>query len=208
MSKDLVFIASGGRTDTMFLGRQLGEIIPDAYSVHEPDIFHGLIDRRTWKNVRRFGLYHILIGRILKRTGARILGRAYALGELSHEQAVAKIRKSRAKYFAGLSAPLIIESNGQWTHLLPPLRNAFPEAKIICISRREEAWVRSWVNRGNRYTGHDKAGGSRLTPVELGEMDGATWDAMSSEERIRWEWRYTDDLLRNFAKKRPVGAAL
>ncbi|MCQ0987653.1 sulfotransferase [Jiella marina] len=205
MSKDLVFIVSAGRTGTEFLGRKLSTMIDGAFSVHEPDIFYGPFDRRSWPNIRAFGLYHMVIGRILKRTGSRVLATQYRLGELSHVQVVRRVRKSRERYFASRPESLVIESNLQWSLILPVLRDAFPKAKVIVVTRDKESWVRSWMRRGDRYTERDVVRDGRLNPKLLGDpVAGPLWDGMSVEEKLNWEWTYTNDALLAFAETDPL----
>lgn len=204
MSKDLVFIVSGGRTGTQFLGMHLASMVKGASSVHEPDINFGLRNPLTWRNVRTFGAYHMLIGRALGRTGARMIGKAYLTGKLKHDQAVRRVRASRRRYVDRCSQPMVIEANGQWVYLLPVLRDAFPLAKIVCITRSRETWVRSWMRKGDRYTARDTAHETRISPVMLGEEHASVWRSRSIEEKLEWEWNLIDQLIRSFGGNDPL----
>lgn len=82
MTKDLVFIASGGRTGTQFFGDMLKTVIDDCWSEHEPDMLLGL-NWRTYDQIRRFGFWHMVPGRLLGMTGVRSLGHKLLTGELS-----------------------------------------------------------------------------------------------------------------------------
>ncbi|WP_374613572.1 hypothetical protein [Sphingorhabdus sp.] len=205
MDKDLVFVASGGRTGTKFMGMHLSSMIEGSFSVHEPDINFGLFNRLTWENVRHFGIYHMLIGRLMGRTGARMIGKSLLTGKMSLAEATRRIRKSREKYVQRHPEQLIIEANGQWSYVLPALRAAFPESKIVCIARSEATWVRSWVRKGDRYTEKDTAGGTRINPALLGKISEGEWNACSVEQKLKWEWNFIDNLLRDFSAQDTSG---
>ena len=80
MADHFAFIVSGGRTGTQFLGDLLSEAIEDSYSEHEPDIIHGF-DEGSLERLRRFGLWHMVVGRALGQSGVRVLGTRYLVGK-------------------------------------------------------------------------------------------------------------------------------
>lgn len=200
--KDLVFIVSTSRTGTAFLGRYLSEIIDGAYSAHEPDVNYGW-DARTLQSIKSFGVYHVVIGRALGLTGARVLARQYRTGKASHAALVERVRRSRERYHARIAEPLVIEANYQWALLLPVLRDAFPHAKIVLMTRDRDSWVRSWLRKGGRYDAADQVGREgkgRFSPVDLGDAQlGPRWSSMTVTEKLQWEWGYTTEKLTEFA---------
>ncbi len=201
--KDLVFITSGGRTGTTFFGEKLSGMIDDCFSVHEPDLKYGWRDRRTWQNIYTFGVWHMLIGRALGRTGALPTALRYHTGALSHDDAVSRIHVSRAGYHMKKKETLIVEANPQWGPILPLLRGAFPKAKIVAITRDQDTWVRSWLKRGTRHTPRDPVSpAKRLTAVTLRDPKYAVkWPTMTADERLRWEWRFVNEQMKNFARE-------
>ena len=201
--KDIVFITSGGRTGTTFFGEKLSAMVEDCFSVHEPDLKYGWRDQRTWRNVKSFGLWHMIIGRAIGRTGGMATALRYLTGRISHEESVRRIRASRVRYFGKQRQPLIVEANYQLSPILPVLRSAFPNAKIIAITRDEDSWVRSWLKKGTRHTSRDPVNpAKRLTAVTLRDGEyAALWPEMSAEERLRWEWRFLDERMRVFAQQ-------
>lgn len=69
-AKELTFIASGGRAGTQFFGDMSGEVIGDCHPGHEPDLFAG-VSRLMLERSARFGLWHMVLGRLLGQTGVR-----------------------------------------------------------------------------------------------------------------------------------------
>lgn len=201
LDKDLVFIASGGRTGTAFLGERLGLIIRGATSFHEPDLLDG-ISSRSWQAIRRFGFYHMVAGRLLGATGIRLLTQNYLAGKIDHPTAVAAVLKQRQAFYQSQPTSLVIESYYQWYGLLPVVREAFPEAKVVAIVRDPRTWVASWLHFGGHHDKKDKVRGlgmARLTPVMLGDQRYvALWDRMGTFERLCWDWYATYDLIHRF----------
>jgi hypothetical protein len=205
--KDLAFIVSTGRTGTAFFGEHLSRVVDGAYSTHEPDVNYGW-DRRTLQSIRTFGVYHMVVGRALGRTGARILAKQYRTGRLSHAEAVERVRRSRARFHESIAVSLVIEANCQWALLLPVLRDAYASARIAVMTRDRDAWVHSCIRKGGRYDAADPVGPSgrgRLSPVELGDPElGPRWESMSVAEKLAWEWTYTTGKLTEFAAADPL----
>lgn len=202
-AKDLVFIVSGGRTGTTFFGDYLSDVVEDCYSEHEPDLLVGF-QAKTRKRIRRFGVYHMVIGRLLRQTGIRNLAQKYLAGELSDSQIIQKIYKHRGRYHASIQASLIVESYYVWYGLLGPLRKSYPNAKILGIVRDPRDWVRSWMNYGGFYGTSDQIkwfGQSRVTPAVTGDKRQAEkWSEMDHFEKICWNWNLTYGLISDFTE--------
>ena len=82
--KDLVFIVSGGRTGTQFLGDRLSLAIENSYSVHEPDILPISV-KRVGGRLRTFGLWNMVFGKALGLSGIRVLGQRAITGTIDRE---------------------------------------------------------------------------------------------------------------------------
>lgn len=192
MTKHLVFIASGGRTGTQFLGNGLSRVIADCYSEHEPDLLLGL-GWRTFSQVAKFGLWYMVPGRLLGQTGLRVLGDRLLTGSLDAATVRRRIVASRERYHRRIAEPLIVESNYQWWSLAGELHRIWPESKLIGIIRDPRTWVRSWLNQKHRYDELDKVEmlpPGRLSPARLGEAEWAgRWSEIGTFGRLAWEWR-------------------
>ncbi|WP_271077448.1 hypothetical protein [Aurantiacibacter sp. MUD61] len=192
MSKDLVFIASGGRTGTTFFGERLEEVIDNCWSEHEPDVL--VRDPRvSWPRIRRFGLYHMVIGRLLGRSGLRAIGHKLMAGEISEETAIARLQDQRADYIASITEPLLVESSLRYWMVAPVLHKAFPGSRLIGVVRDPRDWVESWVrHQPDRHT----PGFVQwfplgpFTPKEIGDDEWVEeWPSLDRFGRLAWDWR-------------------
>ncbi len=202
-AKDLVFVVSGGRTGTKFFGTVLGTLIDGCFSVHEPDMVNGdLTPRGLVERIGHFGFHHMVTGRLLGTRGVRILSDRYLRGGIGLEDAAATIRAWRDRYHAAIDRPLIVESCSQWYGLLPPLRAAWPQARVVAIVRDPRGWIQSSLNHGRRRGFRDLVewvGQKRISPAMLGDDEWAgRWPAMSAFQRLCWDWTTINRLLDDF----------
>ncbi|MEM9047953.1 MAG: hypothetical protein AAGC92_04475 [Pseudomonadota bacterium] len=109
----LVLNASGGRTGTQFFGDMLGRIVADCYSEHEPDMIAGF-SRLSLARVRRFGRWHMVLGRALGRTGVRSLGQALLEGRIEPQICVERLRSGRVRLHAGARLAGVIRDPRSW----------------------------------------------------------------------------------------------
>jgi hypothetical protein len=207
MQKDLVFIISGGRTGTQFFGTVLGSLVEGCFSVHEPDVLGSHIaPLELIRRIRRFGLHHMITGRLLGTSGVRILANQFLQGNGARDLdgMVRTIRRYRNRYFESISAPLIVESNSQWYGALPALRAAYPYAKIVGIVRDPRTWVVSWANHGGRHDQRDLVttmGQKRPHPAIVGDDRWADkWAAMTTFQRLCWDWKLINGVITDFAE--------
>ena len=204
VNKDIVFIVSGGRTGTTLFGEALGSVIPEATSFHEPDLLDG-ISLRSWRAIRRFGLYHMVVGRLIGTTGVRNLAQSYLSNKLSREEAVRAVFSQRGAFYRAQPTPMVIEAYYQWYGLLPVLREAFPKAKIAGIVRDPRTWVSSWLRFGGHHDEADRVaaiGQSRLNPEMIGDRRFADqWNRMNKFERLCWDWQTIYRLIAEFDER-------
>lgn len=193
MTKDLVFIVSGGRTATALFGEMLSQCVEDCVSIHEPDLINRNV-KKTLNNIRNFGLWHVIFGRILNRTGARVIGQKFILNKISDNQVKNYIIRSRQAYFGSIAASLVVESNGQWWALTDHLAQVWPTARIIMIIRDPRDWIRSWINKSGRYDQYDLVElfpPGRLTPQKVRDVTWTSqWSSFTTLEKLAWEWSY------------------
>lgn len=193
MSKDFVFVTSGGRTGTKFFGHMLGTVIADCHSMHDPD----LIDLREWResliSLRRFGLWQTFFGKLLGQTGLRVLGQRRLEGMLSDAECLRRLRKARDAYHAAVTESLVVESYGRWWMFGDLIPKAWPGAKIIGIVRDPRDWIESFRRYQPRrhrrgYLGWFPLGA--LTPRAIGDLDWADrWGELDQFGRLAWDWR-------------------
>lgn len=192
MTKDIVFIVSGGRTGTQYFGDLLTEVIEDTFSVHEPDLADPTNPARLWRAIRTFGLYHMVLGRIAGRTGIRNIARRWQTGQIGRPAAAAAIRRHRDTYYRDAPGSLIVESYSQWYGLADVVADVYPRCKIIGLVRDPRDWVTSWLNHGGQHDGRDLTGlfgQRRLSPADFGQSDlAARWDRASRFEKHCWDW--------------------
>ena len=205
-SKHMVIIASTGRTGTRFFGDLLSSMIPGSYSVHEPDGYAGLT-RRTWQRIKTFGVYHMLLGRVLGRTGIRNLSQQFIAGRIDRPQLVARLRRQRLAYYRDLASEPIIESYYQWYGILPAAPEIFEHYRVVALVRDPRTWVASNMNFGTHFGARDivsRMGFRRLDPIMAGDLEYAElWADMSPFERLCWTWGAVNGRLLDFARTDP-----
>ncbi|MBE9117842.1 sulfotransferase [Lusitaniella coriacea LEGE 07157] len=166
---DKVFIVSTGRTGTKFFAKFFS-FFPSTLSLHEPN------------------------------PSCLKLAVDYAQELVSYDTAVKTIEENRrvlGRSAKRLDAKLYIESNNRFFSLLKPLREVFPDAKIVYIVRDGRDYVRSGMARW-WYTEEDR--GSRLR-ADMFPSDpyASKWEEMSRFEKIAWRWQKKDGLInKNF----------
>jgi len=191
IQKYLVFIISPGRTGTQYFGKLLTQMIPDCYSIHEPDAWKNWRDSPVTK-IRHFGVYQVLLGKFLGKTGVRNLSLNHLSGQLNLEQLKSAIYRSRLRFYSAIDQDLIVESHRGWFGAIDGIRALFPHYKIAVIVRDPRAWVVSNLNWGTLYGPKDKVsllGLKRLAPHVIGDTAYIEpWKAFSRFEKLCWVW--------------------
>lgn len=208
MKKDFVFIASGGRTGTTFLGERLHEVVEGCFSKHEPDVLAHDWDKAT-ASIREFGAWHMVFGRLLGQSGLRPLGHRYMAGHLSDEEVVQKMKQQRERWHASIAEPLVVESSWRYWMLAPVLQKAYPGSRLIGMIRDPRDWIDSW--RRHQPRRHTKYWESwfplgPLKPSQVGDHEWAdAWESFDQFGRLAWDWRaITTGLSRAEASGDPV----
>ncbi len=204
--KNLVFIASGGRTGTTFFGEKLGQIIEDCHSSHEPEVLHRN-DLLDGDKLRTFGVWEMLIGRLLGKTGTRVLGTRLLFDDIDFDTVAQRLRRSRARWHTQVEESLIVESNGPLWLVAHELDRIWPGAKLVGIVRDPRTWVRSFMNYEGRYDSRDPVDffpPGRLTPAKLGQTDlAALWPEWGTFEKLAWEWTIINGRLIEAVDRQP-----
>ncbi|NBC88135.1 MAG: hypothetical protein GVX90_01320 [Alphaproteobacteria bacterium] len=192
MADHFAFIVSGGRTGTRFLGELLSEAIDDCHSEHEPDVVYGL-DARSLRNLRRFGLWHAVIGKALGRSGVRVLGTRYLSGRIDLAQTARRLRSQRRAYHRSIEQSLLVESYYAWWMVARHLNEIFEGSRVIGIVRDPRDWIASWQShspgRGGGHLSHLFPPGP-LTPAVLHDREWIdAWPKLGEVGRLAWQWR-------------------
>tara|TARA_R110001606_G_scaffold98982_1_gene218608 strand:- start:53768 stop:54676 length:909 start_codon:yes stop_codon:yes gene_type:complete len=192
LDKNLVFIASGGRTGTQFLGDLLATIIDDCWSEHEADMFAGFT-AKSWQRIQDFGLWHMIVGRAFGQTGLRAAGTKFLSGKGDIESHAAKLCRQRVNYHGRIEQSLIIESYWRWWMFSGQMGKIWPGAKTVGIIRDPKSWISSWLahdksHSGTPWTYYFPPG--PVTPARIGDVEWTDrWDSLSPVGRLAWEWR-------------------
>lgn len=189
--KDVVLITSGGRTGTSFFAEVLDRIVLDCFSVHEPDVWHGLFRSDSWRAVRWFGPYHVILGKLLRRTGMRCVAERYLGGDWDEDRTVEALIRQRGPFYRSRSASLLVESNTQWYGLLPLLPRVLPRYRVLALVRDPRSWVRSYLNFGGHHDDRDRVarfGLPRVSPEMVGGEWAGRWDGMNVFQKLCWDW--------------------
>lgn len=190
--KKLVFIASGGRTGTQFLGDLLGETIEDCWSDHEADALYGL-GAKSLRRVARYGLWHMVVGRSLGLTGVRAAGMRYLSGKDSIAVAADRLRKERTPLYERHRQELIVDSYWRWWPFAGVLDQIWKGSKSIFIVRDPKDWIGSVQSHhrsadGLRWT--SRFGTGALRPDRIGDGEWTErWRTLSPVGRLAWQWR-------------------
>lgn len=202
----LLIVTSAGRTGTKYFGERLGEFIPDAYSVHEPDVLMNL-SPQSLRKIQTFGIYQTVVGKLLRRTGIRNLSIRYLSGQSSLEEMTDAIREHRARYYQSLGREFIIEAYSGWFGVLPAVPTLGWNYKILILVRDPYSWVRSNMNWGTMYGYRDwigKLGIGRLTPSVIDdEVHASDWENYSTFQKLCWAWLKINEVLINYAGMDP-----
>ncbi len=203
--KHIILFVSAGRTGTKFFSKVLRNMIHNCYTVHEPDVIAQKNYSRLIWQIHTFGLYQVVIGKIMNSTGMRNISRNYIKKKLSKEKAITLILQHRQSFYNGIYNDPIIETNLGWYGLLPLLPDVFNFYKTVVIIRDPRTWVTSIENWGTIYGARDwKLGRDRtgLSPYTIKDKEYLKkWDTMSVFEKLCWRWKTMYEHMLNAANK-------
>ena len=119
----------------------------------------------------------------------------YQYGRFGHDRAVALLRRTRPQ---GDPDAVYGESNNRLALLLPPLREAFPDACFVWLLRDGRDFVASELQRGGfadpprrRWT-QTKWERWRPRGDEVGDVPAATWASWDPFSRLCWQWAWVN----------------
>ena len=191
-----ILITSLGRTGTEFFARLFAQILPDAISLHEPDIFQytGVENRlaRYLQQVRRAGPWRMVVLKALGKWTLVKLSDAKILGHIDQSQAISQLENQRKGFIDSLPGSAYVEANIGYYGLLDIAQHVFNQHRAIYIVRDGREWVRSHMNWGEFY---GKTGLRKLishnwpTARDVpGDPCAGNWSSFSRFERLSWAW--------------------
>jgi phage pi2 protein 07 len=191
--KYFVFFISGGRTGTKFFGDVLSNCITNSFSIHEPDVVHFKKGETTLlSGIKNFGLYWMVFGRVLGKTGIRNLSDSYLSGRCPLNIAGERLKKYRSLYYKAIKKQLIIESYSGWYGLIPVIQAVYSNYKIVILIRDPRDWVRSNMDWGTMYGRRDwvsKLGFRRLSPFLVYDtVYRKNWRKLDQFQKLCWAW--------------------
>lgn len=196
--KYFAFITSGGRTGTKFFGDLLCDIIPEAFSVHEPDVVSS-INKRFFRQLQIFGFNQLLLGKLTGNTGIRNLSQNYLTKKIGLNDLSVAISHHREKYYYQIDRDLIIESYSGWYGAIPGIRHLYKNYKVVVVVRNPKDWVASNMNWGTMYGKRDwvsKLGLGRLTPKLVKDKQYEDkWQVFSRFQKLCWAWKTVYEIL-------------
>lgn len=191
--KHYVFIISAGRTGTKYFGTILQETVKESFSVHEPDVLSGL-NRSLLGQIKQFGFYNMVPGRLLGRTGIRTLSERFLGGDISEHELIQSVKDHRTNYYSSIDSPLIIESYYGWYGCIPAIRQLFKNYRIIVVARDPRDWVTSNVNWKEWYGKNDwvsRLNAGRINPYMVGDSTyESRWSEFSRFQKLCWAYSF------------------
>jgi hypothetical protein len=194
-----IIITSLGRTGTKFFHALFEEIIPDATSLHEPDVFNivqyretGERIRQILKQIRESGVYNMIIRKALGKWSLIELSDARVRGELGYAEAVQQVLSQREEFVRSRSGSVYVEANIGYYGLIDVLRDVYEHCRIVYIIRDGRDWIRSHINWGQMYgKGKIRSMFAHTWPAASNMKDDPyrlQWKSMSRFERLCWAW--------------------
>lgn len=210
--KKKVFIVSACRTGTTFLGEKVDKILPDTFSVHEPDnipiqdIKH--IGKIVTKIRNQGGFWNQLFLKSMGLSGARNLSISRIQGKITQKQVLERFFQDR-KWVDKITAERYVESNQQLFGFSEDLLS-IPHSKVIYFVRNPFDWTRSMLNHPNGWYGKkdlishlDILGFKRITPKYTKCMPVSNWNNYGQVEKLIWMWNYLNDRFLRVAQRHP-----
>jgi hypothetical protein len=202
IKKPTIVITSLGRTGTKFLAILFRDLLSDATSVHEPDVFNffqykGMKKRlqQTRKQIREIGFYNLFVRKMLGRGSIIKLSDSRVRGELNHDETVERLLDQRQRIVASREGKVYVEASAGYYGLLDVLPNTYRYHRAAYIVRDGRDWIRSWMRWSNGAGMYEKGPVKRLfahtwpTAAEIEEDPfSAKWTSLSRFGKLCWAW--------------------
>jgi hypothetical protein len=194
--KPTIIITSIGRTGTEFFAQFFARILPNATSLHEPDIFQntGVENRFACylQQVQRAGPWRMVLLKALGKWTLVKVSDSKFLRRINQSQAIHDLSNQRKGFIESLPGSIYVEANIGYYGLLDIAPQVFSEHRAIYIVRDGREWIRSHMNWGEFY---GKKGIRKLLSHNwpgAGDVPddpcAADWSGFSRFERLCWAW--------------------
>ena len=148
--------------------------------------------RLTLDRIRRFGLWHMLLGRLLGQSGIRVIGQRYLEGRITPECAMQRLKALRDGYHARIPETLVIESYYTWWMVADRVGTIWPGARVAGVLSDPRDWIASWkIHETKRRNGAltERLPPGPLVPGRIGDTEAARlWPSLDQIGRLAWEW--------------------
>ncbi|MEJ2052255.1 MAG: hypothetical protein P8Y60_20895, partial [Calditrichota bacterium] len=152
-----------------------------------------------FNQLHTFGFYHMVIGKLLGKTGIRNLSQSYVSKRIDLNRLVDELYQQRSGYYKAINKELVIEAYSGWYGVIPGIKKLFDHYKIAIIIRDPRTWVTSYMNFGTKYGKRDwvnKLGYQRLNPRMAGEEKYIqSWNYMDTFQRLCWLWQAVYEIM-------------
>lgn len=196
IEKPSILITSLGRTGTEFFGKFFSAILPDATSLHEPDIFQNTGMENKWghfhQQVRRAGVWNMVVRKAFGQWTLVKISDDKFLGRFDAGRAAQELLAHRKTFIRRQPGSVYVEANIGYYGVLDVTPQVFRSHRAIYIIRDGRDWVRSHMNWGEFYNkkGFRKLIAHNWPPASAVPTDpyAEQWDNLSRFEKLCWAW--------------------
>ncbi|MGC9400542.1 MAG: hypothetical protein ACP5HM_15595 [Anaerolineae bacterium] len=197
IEKPTIIITSLGRTGTKFFAALFRDLIPNAISLHEPDVFNFFQYeskkeriRQTVKQIQEVGLYNLFsrraFGSVIELSDSRMRN------DFEYEEFARQLLKLRCEFVESREGTIYVESSIGYYGLIDVLSCVYECHRVVYVVRDGRDWARSHMNWGEMYgKGKLRSIFAHTWPTapEIAEDPYADqWSKMSRFEKICWAW--------------------
>lgn len=212
--KPTIIITSLGRTGTQFFAVLFRDLLPNATSLHEPDVFNffqyesaGERIRQTVRQIREVGFYNLFVRKALSSGSLIALSDLRVEGQLEYHEGAKQLLRQRRRFVSSRKGDAYVESNAGYYGLIDISKEVFEHHRIAYIVRDGQSWVRSKMNWGQMYNKSRIRGLLAHTWPTAAEIEGdpyaQEWPAMSRFEKICWAWARLNEYALSTLERNP-----
>jgi len=197
IDKPSIIVTSIGRTGTKFFADLFANIIPDATSLHEPDILNFSLKKGKGikylkKQLQDADLRNLILKKSLGKWSLVGISDKLFCNEINADTAARLLFKQRHNFIESRKGKYYIESNVGYYGLLDVLPKTFKNHKAVYIIRDGRDWVASNMKWGEMY------GKGKLRSILAHNWPEAkdiandeyyyNWSHLTRFEKLCWAW--------------------
>lgn len=197
IEKPTIIVTSLGRTGTKFFAELFDNIILEATSLHEPDIFNFSLKKGKGidylkKQIQESDFKNLILKKALGKWSLVQISDKKFCNQISTAQAIKKLVEQRKEFIESRPGRYYIESNVGYYGLLDILPHTFVRHKAVYIVRDGRDWVASNMKWGEMYgkgkirslVAHNWPEAKDISEDEYYNK----WDELSRFEKLCWAW--------------------